>query len=270
MSAIITISSKEPAELRPLDAGFAYGFGLFETIKYSHGKLSFWEAHWERLKASAKAFGLDCAQEEAAVLDAIGSLVLKDSLENCMIKLSLMRAKSGETLFVYARPLTDLPNSVELLVEERFPLNPRSMLAGHKTHNYMENFALFEGAKQQGFYDAVRLGLDGHLAETTTGNLFFYVDGRLCTPSLKQGILPGVIRAQLLEISDVEVGAYGTERLASADAVFMTNSGANILPVDRVFCGGENHLFQSSSHPAVMDLAKRLADLERATAIKVI
>jgi branched-subunit amino acid aminotransferase/4-amino-4-deoxychorismate lyase len=269
MSEIVVISSKGTFAADPLDAGVAYGFGLFETIKYHGGCLRFWASHWRRLQTSADELGLKCNFKEAAVLDAIRSLVRRDALAEGMIKLSLIRAAGGVRLLVYARPLVAAPESVTLKLETQFPLNPQSLLAGHKTHNYMENFALLERARGEGFHDAIRLDPLGHLAETTIGNLFMIKQGRLLTPSLVHGILPGTIRAAVLALFDAEQGSYYPDVLEQAEAVFMTNSGAEILPVSRVDGGGLDCFFESASHPELARIRERLAvaDLEHSLEI---
>ncbi|MGC6424652.1 MAG: aminotransferase class IV [Lentimonas sp.] len=269
MSEVRIIPACDGVELQALDAGFAYGFGLFETIRYEGGRLSFWAEHWQRLKASAQVFGIRCDVDEEVVLAGIAELIQLDGLSKSMIKLSLVRRQAAETLFVYARPLSEAPREVSLKVEERFPINPQSMLAGHKTHNYMEHFAILETAKSDGFYDAIRLDTAGFLAETTIGNLFFFRGDKLFTPSMEQGILPGVIRGQLLQLVDVSVGAYEPERLMGADAVLMTNSGSGILPVSRVSHAGVEQVFQSAAHPVVEKLRQRLLELNAASGTAV-
>ena len=249
--------------------GFSYGFGLFETIRFTDGRLSFWEGHWDRLRSSAKALGLHFRFEEVDVIKAISTLVEKDALLSAMVKLSLVRTQNGECLFVYARPRNVMADRISLILDERFPLNPKSLITGHKTHNYLENFALLEQAKEQGYQDMIRISLTGHLAETTMCNLFFYDGERLCTPSLDQGILPGVVRAQILSLVDVDQGAYDPVVLESADAVFMTNSGAGILPVDRITVFGRDFQYNSRRNSTMLKLVDTLAKLERNTAILV-
>lgn len=264
MSGIKIITSKDAVSIGLSDAGFAYGYGLFETIKYVDGVLSFWTAHWARLQLSAKALNLECAFDEVAVLDAIRSLVRQDSLTNSMIKLSLLRVDSGSRLYVYTRVTGNVPEVVELKLETKYPLNPHSLLAGHKTHNYLENMALLEQARAGGYYDAIRLDPLDHLAETTIGNLFIFVDGHLRTPSLVHGILPGVIRGQLLDIADVEVGSYYPDMLQKAEAVYLTNSNVGLLPVARVEGGGVDCSYNSRTHSSYGSLNGLLETAERA------
>lgn len=259
MSKIVVIPSTGTVALDPVAAGFAYGFGLFETIRYSRRRLSFWASHWQRMQASAKVLRIDCDFDEAAILDAIRSLIAQDELVECMVKLSLVRAAEGVRMLVYARPLVDAPEVVALKLETLFPLNPQSLLAGHKTHNYMENFALMERARAEGFYDAIRLDPLGHLTETTVGNLFIIAKGRLLTPCLVHGILPGTIRRAVLERFDAEQGSYYPDVLEQAEAVFMTNSGAGLLPISTVSGGGLDCSFESALHPRVAEIREHLA-----------
>ncbi|MEN8735000.1 MAG: aminotransferase class IV [Lentimonas sp.] len=269
MSEIKIITAKDTVGLGPLDAGFAYGYGLFETIKYADGILSFWAAHWARLGASAKALNLVCDFEENAVLDAIRSLVQQNSITSSMIKLSLLRVDSGSQLYVYARPMGDVSESVELKLETRYPLNPHSLLTGHKTHNYLENLAILEQARADGYYDAIRLDPLDNLAETTIGNLFVYVDGHLRTPSLVHGILPGVIRGQLLDGGNVEVGSYYSDLLQKAEAVYLTNSGSGVLPVSRVAGGGVDCAYDSRGHASYVELNALLEAAERSNSTRI-
>jgi len=130
----------------------------------------------------------------------------------------------------------------------------------------MENFAILEGARRAGFHDAIRLDPFGHLAETTMGNLFYIDKRRLHTPCRVQGILPGVVRAAILELHPVQEGSYYPEVLQGAEAVFMTNSGAGVLPVSRVTGAGIECRFESAQHPVVVELTGAFGAYERAHA----
>ncbi|MGJ8648764.1 MAG: aminotransferase class IV [Opitutaceae bacterium] len=248
MSEIVIISRGAKAQLDPIGAGFAHGYGIFETIKYSELGLAFWSRHWTRLQRSAKALGFDFYFDETAVLAAIGELIRGDGLSVAMVKLSLLRNGPVTTLYVYARSMTPIPDSVELQLDVLHPINQHSPLSGHKTHNYMEHRLLFDSARKAGFYDTIRVDMDGSLAETTTGNLFFIYEGKLCTPALCHGILPGVVRSAVLDICDTEEGSYAVELLDKAEAVFMTNSAAGILPVSRIVGALSTFEIESASH----------------------
>lgn len=258
MSEIIILPSEKFVELDPRGAGFAYGYGLFETIQFTEKCLAFWDAHWQRLGASAQTLGLDFEYQESAVLDAIKELLRLEPVDSTMVKLSLVGMGTSTKLYIYLRPLTATPERVRLELNTENRIHMSSLLSGHKTHNYMENMLLLERAKVAGFYDCLRVDGGGYLAETTIGNLFFVKDGKLCTPSLKHGILPGVIRGELLQLVEVEEGSYTPADLQSAEAIFMTNSGCGILPIEGVAGGGVDLRLESGDHGMLKELIERL------------
>jgi branched-chain amino acid aminotransferase len=84
--------------------------------------------------------------------------------------------------------------------------------------------------------DALMLNTSGHVASTTVANIFALQGDELVTPSLDQGILPGITRSILLNHAK-EFGLRPVERavpledLGRADAVFLCNSLRFIRPV---------------------------------------
>lgn len=235
MPDIVIIPAGEGTPLSPTSSGFAHGFGLFETMRYAEGRLYFWKDHWTRLVKSAKQFALVLPKEEG-VLAALRQHVVDSGLAEATLKLSLLKGDSGSQLYVYSRPTMTVPPGRKLLLDTTCPIFPRSMLAGHKTHNYMESMYLLSLARAQGYYDTVRLDSGGNLAETTTANLFFVKDGRIHTPSLDTGVLPGVTRAALLRASELEIeeGHYPPQALQAAEAVFVTNATAGVQRIEQI------------------------------------
>jgi len=80
------------------------------------------------------------------------------------------------------------------------------------------------------------LNTRGHVASSTVANIFMLQENELVTPSLNQGILPGITRRMLLD-SAKSMGFAPIEKTVSledlfrADAVFLCNSLRFIRPV---------------------------------------
>ena len=74
----------------------------------------------------------------------------------------------------------------------------------------------------------------GMLCEGTGSNVFVVVDGRLITPTLATGCLPGVTRGLVLAWSDAIEEDLPLEVLGDADEVFITSSTRDVQPVHRV------------------------------------
>ena len=124
-----------------------------------------------------------------------------------------------------------------------------SSLAGHKSHNYLENILVLEAAHLAGCYDGLRLNTQGEIAEGAISNIFFFRDGRWYTPVLACGLLPGVIRETLLQLLEVEEGRYTPADLISAEAVCLTNSSVGLLSLDwLLYLGGKIQLLGAKHH----------------------
>lgn len=250
MPDIVLVPNGEAIPLSPTVSAFAHGFGLFETMRYVDGRLFFWEDHWARLAKSAKHFALALPKEDA-VLAALRGFVAQTKLTEGALKLSLLKDTECSCLYVYSRPPIPSPASNTLIFNTANPICPRSLLAGHKTHNYMEVMHLLSLARAQSYYDCLRLDTNGYLSETATSNLFFLKDGRLHTPALDTGILPGVTRAVLLRDRDLQIveGHFTPEALHEAESVFVTNATCGLKIIERIdgFSAGQSVQYSVTS-----------------------
>ena len=64
----------------------------------------------------------------------------------------------------------------------------------------------------------------GELLETSIGNLVLKISGKLYTPPIRLGILPGIYRQYLLETGQVEEKVLTLKDLAQAEATYGCNA----------------------------------------------
>jgi len=105
----------------------------------------------------------------------------------------------------------------------------------HKTtvrEVYDDARARFPGAPDVLLWNEV-----GELTETTIGNLVVRLDGRLVTPPVTCGLLPGTFRAQLLADGEVVEQVIPRSDLDRADGVWMVNSVRGWVPISPVYAG---------------------------------
>lgn len=102
---------------------------------------------------------------------------------------------------------------------------------GQKTANYWLNCAAQAAAQRGGFDHAILCNHDGHVLSAAFGNLFFVLDGALCTPSSALAVRPGVIRAQVMRRQPVREVEVTAARLAEASEIFLTNSRVGVMPL---------------------------------------
>lgn len=87
-----------------------------------------------------------------------------------------------------------------------------------------------QAAKARPGYDDVLLFNErGEVTESTLGNVVFLRDGRLQTPPVACGLLPGVYRETLLERGWVSEGVLRVEELAGVEALYVVNSVRGIV-----------------------------------------
>ena len=100
--------------------------------------------------------------------------------------------------------------------------NDTSPLVGHKTMNYGDCILAHRAAAAAGMDERIFLNTRGQLAEGTVSNLFLVSGGRLYTPALSCGLLPGVLRDYLCRTSGLWrrrssiPGSWGSFRSASS------------------------------------------------------
>ncbi len=94
----------------------------------------------------------------------------------------------------------------------------------------------YQAARKAGANDAIFVGDDDTVNESTAGNVFIVTSGRLRTPPKGTRILPGVTRDKLLEAARAAGLQTVEEQIAKADLyaaekMFLTSTTAEVVPV---------------------------------------
>lgn len=229
------------ATVSVLDRGFLLGDALFETMRAYGGRVFRLDAHLERLAAGAARIGLPLpADLNAAVIETLRENVL----EEAAIRLTVTRGpgtgleppESPEpTVVIALRPAPKPPASVRVAIAKG-RVNDHATTVGLKHPAYLDAVVELAAARRAGYDDVIFLDTEGHLAEGAYSNLFVVSGRRLRTPPPTCGILPGITRATVLEMSarlDLEPveEALELDALADAEEAFLTSSLREIVPV---------------------------------------
>ena len=241
------------ARISPLDRGILYGYGLFETMRSYGGHVFSLDRHLARLMYSSGKIGIDAGLDHVVLRQAIYKTLEANKRPDVRIGLTVL-AGEGE------RGLT-LPTSGALtiiIVAERLVLPPpqaykeglcavvvstrrnsRSLLSGIKSINYLDSLVAQSEAVAAGADQAILLNEQGFVAECSTSNIFLVVGGKLLTPSVESGILPGVTREEVIELArglgiTARMGEIPLNDLLRADEAFITNSIIEVMPITTV------------------------------------
>ncbi len=232
------------------DRGPLLGDGLFETLPACEGRLRFWADHWARLEAGARRLAIPLPWRATEVRGFVAELLEANRLVDgrAAVRMTVTRgpgergllppAAPRPSLLIQARPYTP-PDSPARLIVSALRRNPASPLVAVKSLNMLELVLARREAAQRGADDALLLNLEGRVCETTVANIFLVRQGKLLTPPLTEGLLPGVTRAAVLRLARAAgIPALETELtledFAAVEEAFITNSLIGVRPIAAV------------------------------------
>lgn len=225
---------EEDAAVRidPSDRGFTLGDGIFETMAMRAGKVLRLDAHLARLRTGCEVLALPLP--EADLPAAIDAVCTANRLPDAAIRLTLSRgpaprsllppARARPTLLITPFPWPGAPTPARCIVATVTRRNEFSPLARIKAISYLDNILARQEAAARGANEAILLNTAGRVAEATVSNLFAVKDGRIFTPPVAEGALPGTMRGLVLEAYEGVEVPIEAEDLFKADGLFLTNS----------------------------------------------
>jgi 4-amino-4-deoxychorismate lyase len=253
---VIAVNGVIGAQVSPLDRGFAYGDGVFETCKILHGKIPLWKLHKERLLKSCEKLAIPVAIDllEAQLANVMSSVVTTD-IENAIVKITVTRGQGGRgyripdsvepTIVIGIFPAADYPQSyfsegvVVRLCRQRLSCN--SSVAGLKHLNRIEQVLARAEWQDDSIAEGIMLDTNGNLIEAVFSNIFLVKNGKLFTPDLSEAGVAGVMRRFIIETLapraslKVHIKMLTLRDLTDADAVFLCNSIYGVWPVQKLF-----------------------------------
>jgi branched-chain amino acid aminotransferase len=247
------------APLDHTDRGLTLGDGLFDTALALGGRVAFEDAHVARLVASAGTLGIPVDPER--IRQAMRALAGQG--DRLAIRTTLTRGSGPRglkppdaphpTLFATAAASAKAAAFAPLrLWPTPIARNDTAPAARLKTLGYLDAVLAAREAAAAGFDEALFRNTRGRVACAGTGNLFALFGETLVTPPLTDGVLPGIVRAEILGRA-AACGLRAEERSLSladvvgAEAVVLTNSLRLLAPVTAI----GDAAFDSAGHPAV-------------------
>lgn len=241
----------DEARVPVLDHGFLYGDGVFEGIRAYEGRVFRLEDHLRRLATGARVLSL----ELPGGIDAMRRIVLETARAHgepdAYLRLVVSRGEgelgvdpatcpSPRVVCICAKvrlfPPEKIAEGLALVTSTWRRPGPDVLDPRVKSLNYLNNALAKLEARRHGGDEALLLSGRGLVAEATVANVFAVQGGRLATPPPSDGALAGITRATVLELArDLGVEAreesLGRFDLLAAEEVFLTGTGARIVPV---------------------------------------
>lgn len=224
-----------------LDQGYQFGLGAFETIALEHGYPVFLERHLNRMKKAAEFLKLGSLESRGItceeVLDYLVNIA-EDEKQHGVLK--IMLSEKNVVFQVRGNHYREEQYRQGFVMDfSEIRRNETSPLVGYKTMNYGDCILEKRAAAEAGMDERIFLNTCGEISEGTVSNIFFVRGGKLETPAMGCGLLPGIIREYLCETEETEETVIYQEMLNHYEECFVTNSLMGIMPVkqlgDRTF-----------------------------------
>lgn len=239
------------ALISPLDRGFLYGDGVFETMRVEKGFVLYLEDHLERLQRSLASLRIALASPpdwETVFEELLRRNGLAES-QTAAAKIVVTRgvipglglpSQERPTICVTVQPYAP-PSaaayekgwSVRVFREGFSPPTAR-----HKSLNYLYFLMARQAALDEGADEALIADPEGRIVEAAAGSLLVRAGGRWFRPAGRFQ-LPGTTIGQAVKLLqeagyEVEEQSFTVEELLSAQTVWVLNSLMGVIPVSQV------------------------------------
>ena len=237
------ISLYEPA-ISFTNRAFRYGDSLFESIRFTNGKIMFLADHVKRIKLSMTILRMNVPAEFTSdnIEHLILNLIEKNNLKKeARIRLTVFRNEGG----FYTPDTNDISFLIEseALETPRYTLNQKGLWVDiyaeikkqiNKISNLKTGSALIYvmagiTKKSLKLDDCLLINENGNIIESINSNIFVVKNGTLYTSPITDGCIDGVMRKQILVIAaQNKILAFEqsltVHTLTDGDEVFLTNA----------------------------------------------
>lgn len=222
------------------DINFAYGYGVYETLKVRKGLVYFPEDHETRLFHSASLIGLEHPLVPGDLVRGCTELTRADGLVDSNLKVLLIGGKKREDarfwilalapLFPDRKNYRDGGTALTFRGERAFP--------AAKTLNMLVSTLAYRQAQAAGAYDALLVNHRGEITEGTRTNFFWSDGNRIFTPP-KEDVLEGVTRLTVIRTMEAQGIPWEEKRLRLEDleetrGCFLTSTSTKIMPLKQI------------------------------------
>jgi branched-subunit amino acid aminotransferase/4-amino-4-deoxychorismate lyase len=221
------------------DEGVLRGRAVFETLRVYGGRPFRLDEHLARLAASAGRVGLPAPDADGFRV-AAREAIEAGGAADVTLRFLWSPGREGRGEPVGLAFVSTIPGGLDALRERGLTLATvpwaATAMAGAKSTSYAANLAARDAAVERGFDDALLVGWDGVVLESSVSNAWWRAGETLVTPTLDLPILRGVTRGAVLDLAlaagyEVEEVEAPLADLLAADEVFLTSSVREVMPV---------------------------------------
>ncbi|MEN8114084.1 MAG: aminotransferase class IV [Actinomycetota bacterium] len=232
------------AVISVFDIGFQRGYGCFEAMRSYGGSIFRLDAHLDRLAGSSTKLRIPVPDRDSV---ARWCRTAAEPAGDCVVRVFVSggvdptNPGTESRVVVFAEPVPALPDGLVLQTRVA-PWHTDGEwfeLTGAKALSYGFNLAASVAANDEGFDDALLVGVTGIVLEGPTYSIGWIIDGELHTPGLEIGILESITRRAAIDVAaeigmTVHEGRYTVADVRLADEVVAMSTTREVLPVTRI------------------------------------
>ena len=209
------------------EKGWMIGNGVFETIKTVENKPWALSRHMRRAVASAHQLGLRIPAEEL-VRNSVDDLLETQQHANGLLRLSFGENGNWSAVHLAYEPVK---HGAKLLTYDK-----EIVVQGQpiKSYPYNHRLEILEAIKLLGADEAIVCNDKGKICEGSVTNLLLRIEDRWVTPPISDGVLPGVMRALVIEYCGVAVRSIDRSELPRVQSALLLSSLRIAQPVTAI------------------------------------
>jgi D-alanine transaminase len=239
----------EEVKVSALDRGFLFGDAVYEVLRVYRGRPWLLDEHWQRLAHSLEAIrirGVDLNRLKERMFATITAGHFQEALVYLHITRGVAPRKHAfppdatPTEFLFVQDFVDgyaqmRQHGGQVVTQP----DQRWKRCDIKSTNLLANVLATQAAAEADCVEALLYQPDGTLTEATHSSFFWVREGVLLATPNNPGILPGITRGFLVPLAQkvgvrFEDGTLRRADLAKVSELFLTGTGAEVLPVVRV------------------------------------
>lgn len=219
---------------------YAYGYGVYENIRFASGNIYFLDEHIGRLLTSANIISIEHNFSAKFINNSVKNLIKAICPPACNIKILLIGGRDAVSARLYVMCLNPLFPDRKL-----YKLGARCItehcerpFPQAKSLNMLPSYLAYKKARVSKAYDALLVDRNGNITEGTRTNFFTMNDKTIYSPPADK-ILHGVTRDKVLRVAkenDYKIveKQIALRELASYDGAFLTSTSSKIMPIKSI------------------------------------
>jgi len=232
------------------DRGYQFADGVYEVCEVRNGRLMDEARHGRRLDRSLRELRIPMPMSPTAIGAVLREVVRLNRVTDGLVYLQITRGVARRD---HAFPVNDIRPTV-VVTSHPFDQKARRKRAEQgiavitvpdnrwervdiKTVGLLPNVLAKQAAREAGAYEAWFVDRDGRVTEGSSTNAWIVsADGALVTRHAERGILRGIARTVLLDVTaanaiPVEERAFTVAEAHRAQEAFITSATAAVMPV---------------------------------------